>query len=96
MLAYANSANQIAPSAEDGEPIAVGTGAPDAHLRDMEGKEVTLHAIIALSLFHQRHIGRVLRSSCNTRGRRLYLDKKLKAKSDSVEIASGNRYIGTG
>ena len=46
-LAHANSANQIAPSAEDAEPIAVGTGAPDAHLRDLDGKEVTLHAIIA-------------------------------------------------
>jgi peroxiredoxin len=47
LLAHANSANQIAPSAEDAEPIAVGTGAPDAHLRDLGGKEVTLHAIIA-------------------------------------------------
>src|ERR1700756_5914171 len=47
LLAHADSANQIAPSAEDVEPIAVGTGAPDAHLRDLDGKEVTLHAIIA-------------------------------------------------
>jgi peroxiredoxin len=47
LLAHANSANQIAPSAEDAEPITVGTGAPDGHLRDLDGKEVTLHAIIA-------------------------------------------------
>jgi peroxiredoxin len=47
LSAHANSANQIAPSAEDAEPIQAGTVAPDAHLRDLDGKEVTLHAIIA-------------------------------------------------
>jgi len=47
LLAHADSANQIAPSAEDAEPIAVGTGAPDAHLLDLNGKEVTWHALIA-------------------------------------------------
>src|SRR6201982_677992 len=47
LLAHATSTPQIPPRAEDAEPIAVGTGAPDAHLRDLDGKEVTLHAIIA-------------------------------------------------
>jgi len=45
--AHANTADQVAPSAEEAEPIGVGTGAPDAGLRDVEGKEVTLHRIIA-------------------------------------------------
>ena len=47
LSARANTADQVAPSAEDAEPIRVGTGAPDAGLRDLEGKEVTLHGIIA-------------------------------------------------
>ena len=47
LWAHANSANQVALRAEDAEPIQVGTVAPDAHLRDLGGKEVTLHAIIA-------------------------------------------------
>ena len=47
LSARANTADQVAPSAEDAEPIGVGTGAPDAGLRDLEGKEVTLHGIIA-------------------------------------------------
>ena len=47
LSARANTADQVAPSAEDAEPIGVGTAAPDAGLRDLEGKEVTLHGIIA-------------------------------------------------
>ena len=47
LLAHANSTNQIPARAEDAQPIAVGTSAPDAHLRGLDGKEVTLHAIIA-------------------------------------------------
>jgi peroxiredoxin len=47
LSAYANTANQVAPSAQDAEPIGVGTRAPDADLRDMVGNEVSLHAIIA-------------------------------------------------
>ena len=47
LWAHANTANQVAPSAEAAEPIQVGTVAPDAHLRDLGGKEVTLQAIIA-------------------------------------------------
>ena len=47
LSAPANTANQVAPSAQDAEPIGVGTDAPDAGLRDLEGKDVTLHAIIA-------------------------------------------------
>ena len=46
LLAHASLANQVA-SAKDAVPIAVGTGAPDANLRDLQGKEVTLRAIIA-------------------------------------------------
>jgi peroxiredoxin len=47
VLASANTVNQVAPSAKDAQPIGVGTGAPDADLRDVEGKEVTLQAILA-------------------------------------------------
>ena len=47
LLAHPSLANEVAPSAKDAEPIGVGTGAPDANLRDLQGKEVTLHAIIA-------------------------------------------------
>jgi peroxiredoxin len=47
LLAHANSTNQIPARAEDAEPIAVGTGVPDAHLLDLNNKEVTLHALIA-------------------------------------------------
>jgi peroxiredoxin len=47
LLAHANSTNQIPTRAEDAEPIAVGTGAPDARLLDLNSKEVTLHALIA-------------------------------------------------
>jgi peroxiredoxin len=47
LSAPANTANQVAPSAQDAEPIGIGTDAPDAGLRDLEGKDVTLHAIIA-------------------------------------------------
>jgi peroxiredoxin len=43
----ANTVNQVAPSAQDAQPIGVGTSAPDAALRDLGGKEVTLQAIIA-------------------------------------------------
>lgn len=32
---------------QDAEPIGVGTGAPDTDLRHLEGKEVTLRAIVA-------------------------------------------------
>ena len=47
MSAPANTANQVPPSAQHAEPIGVGTDAPDADLPDLEGKDVTLHAIIA-------------------------------------------------
>ena len=47
LSARANTANQVAPSAKDAEAIGVGTAAPDADLRDLEGNEVTLHEIIA-------------------------------------------------
>ena len=47
LLAHANSTNRIPARAEDAEPIAVGTGAPDADLLDLNGKEVTFHALIA-------------------------------------------------
>ncbi|HZC35509.1 MAG TPA: peroxiredoxin-like family protein [Chthoniobacterales bacterium] len=46
LSAPASTANQVAPSAELAEPIGVGTDAPDADLPDLEGKDVTLHAII--------------------------------------------------
>jgi hypothetical protein len=46
-LGSANTVNQIAASAKDAQPIEVGTDTPDADLRDLEGKEVTLQAIIA-------------------------------------------------
>jgi peroxiredoxin len=47
LLARANSTDEIPTSAQDAKPIAVGTDAPDAHLLDLDGKEVTLHAIVA-------------------------------------------------
>ena len=46
-LGSANTVDQVAPSAKGAQPIGVGSGAPDAGLRDLEGKEVTLQAIIA-------------------------------------------------
>lgn len=49
-LARANSTDQIPANAQDAKPIAVGTGAPDAHLLDLDGKEVNLSAIIARRL----------------------------------------------
>ena len=47
VLGSPNTVNQVAPNAKDAQPIGVGTSAPDADLRDLEGKEVTLQAIIA-------------------------------------------------
>ncbi|HEX3443512.1 MAG TPA: hypothetical protein VHS80_02275, partial [Chthoniobacterales bacterium] len=44
LSAPANTANQVAPSAQHAESIRVGTDAPDADLADLEGKDVTLHA----------------------------------------------------
>jgi peroxiredoxin len=43
----ANTADQVASSAQEAKPIEVGTTAPDAGLRDLDGNDVTLHAIVA-------------------------------------------------
>ena len=43
----ANTADQVASSAQEARPIAVGAAAPDAALRDLNGNDVTLHAIVA-------------------------------------------------
>ena len=43
----ANTADQVASSAQEARPIAVGAAAPDAALRDLDGNDVTLHAIVA-------------------------------------------------
>jgi peroxiredoxin len=43
----ANTADQVASSAQEARPIAVGAAAPDAGLRDLDGNDVTLHAIVA-------------------------------------------------
>jgi peroxiredoxin len=43
----ANTADQVASSAQEARPIAVGAAAPDAAWRDLDGNYVTLHAIVA-------------------------------------------------
>ena len=43
----ANTADQVASGAQEARPIAVGAAAPDAALRDLDGNDVTLHAIVA-------------------------------------------------
>jgi len=43
----ANTADHVASSAQEARPIAVGAAAPDAALRDLDGNDVTLHAIVA-------------------------------------------------
>ena len=43
----ANTADQVASSAQEARPIAVGAAAPDAALRDLDGNDVTLNAIVA-------------------------------------------------
>ena len=45
--ALANTADQAASSAKEAKPIEVGTAAPDAGLRGLDGNDVTLHAIVA-------------------------------------------------
>jgi peroxiredoxin len=45
--APANTADQVASSAKEAKPIEVGTAAPDAGLRGLDGNDVTLHAIVA-------------------------------------------------
>ena len=45
--AAANTADQVASSAKEAKPIEVGTAAPDAGLRGLDGNDVTLHAIVA-------------------------------------------------
>ena len=42
----ANTADQVASSAQEARPIAVGAAVPDAGLRDLDGNDVTLHAIV--------------------------------------------------
>src|SRR5271166_7029337 len=43
----ANTADQVASSAKEARPIEVGVAAPDAGLRDLDGNDATLHAIVA-------------------------------------------------
>ena len=47
LSAPANTADQVASSAKETKPSEVGTAAPDAGLRDLDGNDVTLHAIVA-------------------------------------------------
>ena len=42
LSAPANTADQVASSAQEAKPIEVGTAAPDAGLRDLDGNDVTL------------------------------------------------------
>ena len=43
----ANTADQVASSAKEARPIGVGAAAPDAGLSDLDGNDVTLHAIVS-------------------------------------------------
>ena len=43
----ANTADEVASSAKEARPIEVGVAAPDAGLRDLDGNDMTLHAIVA-------------------------------------------------
>ena len=47
LSATANTADQVASSAQEAKPIEVGTAAPDAGLRDLDGNDVTLREIVA-------------------------------------------------
>jgi len=47
LSAAANAADQVASSAQEAKPIEVGTTAPDAGLRDLDGNDVTLREIVA-------------------------------------------------
>ncbi|MFY9988394.1 MAG: peroxiredoxin-like family protein [Chthoniobacterales bacterium] len=47
LLAPANAADLVASSAKEAKPIEVGTAAPDAGLRDLDGNDVTLREIVA-------------------------------------------------
>ena len=47
LSAPANAADLVASSAKEAKPIEVGTAAPDAGLRDLDGNDVTLHEIVA-------------------------------------------------
>ena len=47
LSAPANTVDQAASSAKEAKAIEVGTAAPDAGLRDLDGNDVTLHAIVA-------------------------------------------------